>query len=157
MLVLKRLSLILLNIVILWTFRVVLGGHNTRPRKTWIIFRLRLLKSIPTKKNNVVPTICGIKNPISQISHQKFVRVSLAILWHMEKKYLMKGLPTKLTEFEEPWTIRLSTKATKIIRGPSIDVSKFAPGLMLQMDSALFNVESIRELTLTFVDIWSDT
>ena len=46
----------------------------------------------------------------------------------------MEGLPENLPELEEPCLICLLTKATKIPRGPTTDVSKFAPGLMLQMD-----------------------
>ena len=34
----------------------------------------------------------------------------------------------------------VSTKATKFPRGPTIDVSKFSPGFMLQMDFSFFNV-----------------
>ena len=49
------------------------------------------------------------------------------------------------------------TKAAKIPRGPTTYVSKFAPGFMLQIDFAFFNVESIRVFTSTFVDICSAT
>ena len=49
------------------------------------------------------------------------------------------------------------TKTTKIPRGPTTDVSKFAPGFMLQMDFAFFSVESICGFTSTFVDICSAT
>ena len=47
----------------------------------------------------------------------------------------------------------LLTKATKIPRGPTTDVSKFAPSFMLQTDLACFNVEGIRQFTSTFVAI----
>ena len=50
----------------------------------------------------------------------------------------MEGLPENLPELEEPCPICLLTKATKIYRGPTTDVFKFAPGFMLQMD---FNIE----------------
>ena len=49
------------------------------------------------------------------------------------------------------------TKATKIPRGPTTDVSKFVPGFMLQMDFAFFNVESICGFTSTFLAICSAT
>ena len=42
-------------------------------------------------------------------------------------------------------------------RGPTTDVSKFAPGFMLQLDFAFFNVESIRGFNSTFVAICSAT
>ena len=73
----------------------------------------------------------------------------------MAIKGLMDGLPENLPELEEPYPICLLTKATKISRGPTTDVSKFAPGFMLQMDFEFFNVESIRGFTSTFVTICS--
>ena len=75
----------------------------------------------------------------------------------MARKGLMDGLPENIPELEEPCPICLLTKATKISRGPTTDVSKFAPGFMLQMDFAFFNVESIRGFTSTFVAICSAT
>ena len=71
----------------------------------------------------------------------------------MERKGLMEGIPENLPELEDPCPIYLLTKATKISRGPTTDVSKFAPGFMLQMDFEFFNVESIRGFTSTFVAI----
>ena len=65
----------------------------------------------------------------------------------------MEGLPENLPELEEPCPICILTKATKISRGPTTDVSKFAPGFMLQMDFAFFNVESIHRFTSTFLAI----
>ena len=47
------------------------------------------------------------------------------------------------------------TKATKIPRGPTIDVLEFPPGFMLQMDFSFFNVEIIHGFTSTFVAICS--
>ena len=41
----------------------------------------------------------------------------------------MEGLPENLPELEEPFPICLFTKETKIPRGPTTDVSKFAPGV----------------------------
>ena len=69
----------------------------------------------------------------------------------------MESLPKNLPDLEEPFHIFLSTKATKIPRGPTIDVSKHFPGSMLQIDFAFFNVEIICGFTSTFVDICSDT
>ena len=69
----------------------------------------------------------------------------------------MVGLPENLPEVKEASPICLMTKETKIPRGPTTDLSKFAHGFMLQMDFAFFNVESIRGFTLTFVSICSAT
>ena len=75
----------------------------------------------------------------------------------MARKGLMEGPPENLSELEEPYPICLLTKATKITREPTTDVSKFVPGFMLQMDFAFFNVESIRGFTTNFVAICSAT
>ena len=56
----------------------------------------------------------------------------------------MEGILENITELEEPFPICLLTKATKIPRGPTTDVSKFATGFMLQIYFSFFNVESIR-------------
>ena len=69
----------------------------------------------------------------------------------------MEGLLENLPELKEPCPICLMTKETKITRGSTTDVSKFAPGFMLQMDFYFFNVEIIRIFTSTFVDICSAT
>ena len=69
----------------------------------------------------------------------------------------MDGLPENLPELEEPCPICILTKATKISRVPTTDVSKFAPGFMLQMDFSFFNLESIHGFTSTFVAIYSAT
>ena len=55
--------------------------------------------------------------------------------------------PRNLPESEDPCPICLFTNATKIPRGPTTDISKFAPGFMLQMDFAFLNVESIHGFT----------
>ena len=109
-------------------------------------------------KNLVVPTVCGLsKQTLSLLIHQRFGHVSITRLKRMAIKGLMEGLPEILPELEEPCPICLLTKATKINRGPTTDVSEFAPGFMLQMDFAFFNVESIRGFTSNFVDICSST
>ena len=69
----------------------------------------------------------------------------------------MEGLPENIPGLEEPCPIYLFTKATITPRGPTTDVSKFAPGFMLQMNFAFFNVESIHVFTSTFVAILSAT
>ena len=69
----------------------------------------------------------------------------------------MEGLPENLPELEEPCPIYLLTKAAKITRGPTTDVSKCPHGFMLQMNFSFFNVERIREFTSTFVAICSAT
>ena len=69
----------------------------------------------------------------------------------------MEYLPENITDLEEPCPICLLTKATITPRFPTTYVSNFAPGFMLQMDFASFNVESIREFTSTFVAICSAT
>ena len=98
-------------------------------------------------KNIVVPTVCGLsKQTLYQIIHQRFDHVSITQLKWMAIKGLVEGLSENIPELEEPCPICLLTKATEIPRGPTIDVSKFAPGFMLQMDFAFFNVESIRGL-----------
>ena len=75
----------------------------------------------------------------------------------MARKGPLEGIPENIPELEDPCTICLLTKATKILRGPTTDVSKFSPGFMLQIDPSFFNVESIRGFTSTFVDIFYAT
>ena len=50
------------------------------------------------------------------------------------KKKLMEGLPKNLLDLEDSLPICLLTKSTNITRVPTIYVSKFVPGLMIQMD-----------------------
>ena len=54
----------------------------------------------------------------------------------MVKELLLKGLPRNIIDLEEPCSICIMTKATKISRGLTIDVSKFAPAFMFQMNSS---------------------
>ena len=158
-LVFKHLGSNLLNIVILWTLRVIPGGHPKGPRNFGTIFRLRLSKvNITRHKNVVVPIIHDIsKQNNSQLIHQHFGRVSISIWQLMSKKFIMKGLPKNLPDLEEPWPIRLFTKATKIPIGPNNNVSNIVPVFMLQMNITFFNVESISGFTSNFVSIWSAT
>ena len=73
----------------------------------------------------------------------------------MAIKGLMKGLPKNLSDLEEPCPICLLSKTTKITICLTIDISKFAPGFMLQINFAFFNVEIIRAFNSTFVAICS--
>ena len=68
----------------------------------------------------------------------------------------MKGLQANIPDLEEPWPICLLTKVTKINRDPTTDISKFAPGFMLQMAFVFFIVEIIRGFTSTFVALCFD-
>ena len=58
----------------------------------------------------------------------------------MESKGRMEGLPNTSTYLEEPCAICLLNKAIITPQGHTIDVSKFDPGCMLQIDVYLFNV-----------------
>ena len=69
----------------------------------------------------------------------------------------MEGIPENVPELEDPCPIYILTKAAKIPRGPTTDVSKISPVFMLQMDFSFFNVESIRVFTSTFLAICSAT
>ena len=73
------------------------------------------------------------------------------------RKWLMEGLPSNLAYLEEPFYICPFTKTTKIIIGPTTDVSKFPPDFMLHIDFTFLNVDSIRGFTLNFVAIWYAT
>ena len=132
-LVLRKLHLNLLNIVILLTLKVVLGDHPIRLATILTIFNLKLSKINPhRKKNLVVPTVCGLsKQNLSRLIHQRFGHISITRLKRMARKGLMSGLPENLPELEEPCPICILTKANKISRGPTTNVSKFAPGFML--------------------------
>ena len=66
----------------------------------------------------------------------------------------MEGLPENLPELEEPCPIFLLTKATEITRGPTIDVSKFSPCFMIQMEFNFFNIEIVCGFNSTFVTKW---
>ena len=52
----------------------------------------------------------------------------------MAIKGLMESLPKHIPNLEEPYPICILIKENKPPIGPTIDVSKFAPGFMLQMD-----------------------
>ena len=91
------------------------------------------------------PTVCGLSRyNISLIINEQFGHVLITRLRLMEIKGLMKGIPQHLPELEHPCHIFLLTKSTEVSRGPTIDVSNFSPGLMLQTIFSFFNVEIIR-------------
>ena len=71
----------------------------------------------------------------------------------MTRKGRMESLPENIPNLEEPYPIFLFSKATKIPRGQTTDVSKFPLGFMLRMDFSFFIVESIRGFASTFVAI----
>ena len=76
----------------------------------------------------------GVKHNLSHHIHHSFGHVSISRIRQITIKGLMKDHPTDLHILEEPFTICLLTKGTKIPRGPIIGVSKSLPGFMLTMD-----------------------
>ena len=52
----------------------------------------------------------------------------------MEKKGIIMSLPMNIHELEEPFPICIYIKVAKITSSSNINVSKFAPGFMPQMD-----------------------
>ena len=72
----------------------------------------------------------------------------------MAKEGTMKGLLTHLTDLEENYPIWIWAKVTEITRGPTIDVSKFSPCFMIQMEFNFFNIEIVRGFNSTFVTKW---
>ena len=91
------------------------------------------------------------KQNLSQIIHQNYGHVSIVRPKQMARKLLMEGLPKNLPDLEEPCPICILTKSTKIIRGTTTDISKFATVFMLQMYYDFFNIECIRGLTSNVV------
>ena len=69
----------------------------------------------------------------------------------------MQDLPTNLPDLEQPCPIFILTKAATINKGPTIDVSKFVFGFVLQIKISFLNVEIIRGFTSTFLPICSTT
>ena len=69
----------------------------------------------------------------------------------------MYGLPSNLTDLDQPYPIYFLTKANNITRGPTIDVSNSLPVLMIHMIFALFNVEAILVFNSAFVAICLST
>ena len=86
-----------------------------------------------------------------------FGHVSITRLKRIARKLLMEGLLTNISDLEETFPICIFTNETKTTRYPTIDVSKFAHGFMLQMYFVFFNFESIRGFNSNFVAICSAT
>ena len=159
MLISNNLRLNLLNILILWTLRVIPGVQHTVPNTICNIFKLRVVKVNP-KRNEyiVIPSICGLsKHIIYHLIYQHFDYVSISRSWKMVKKALMNCPTTNLANLEEPWLVCLLTEVTKICIVTNIDVSKFAPWFVLQMDFLFLNAENIGVFKSTYVDICSAT
>ena len=73
------------------------------------------------------------------------------------KKGIIKGLPMNFTDLEEPFSICIFNKATKITKVTNIDVSKFSTRFMLQMYFSFFNVEIICGFTSNVLAVYFDT
>ena len=71
----------------------------------------------------------------------------------MSRKMLIEALSENLPHLDEPWPVFILTKATKIPRGLTTDVSEFSPGFMIQMDFEFFFVKITCGFTSTFVAI----
>ena len=124
----------ILNIVTLLTPKVIIGDHPTRQKNVYYL-KIKNFKVNPQRNRNIsVPTVCDPLNVFSQLSHQKFVHVSIVRIKVTTRKGITEGLPTNLPDLEETCTICLLKKATKIPRGKTIYVLKYPPGFMLQMD-----------------------
>ena len=129
MLVLKRLHLNLLNIIILLTFKFVLGDHHTRLKNIKTIFKSNLSKLTPKE------TLFFLSQLSVTYQKQSLSDYS-SVLWSYlycqakinGKKKTYGGSPNPPPDLEEPLTIYIFTKATKIYRGPTIDVSHYPLG-----------------------------
>ena len=117
--------------------------------------QIEMVKFSPKINISIVfPTVYDLsKNNLYQVIHHCFGNVSIKRPKQMARKWLMKGLPKHIPDLEYPWLICLLNKATKINRGPTVYVSNFTPGLLLQMDFEFFNVEIIYGFTSIFVYI----
>ena len=153
MLVLKKLNLNLLEIVTFLTLKVIIRDHPTRLKKPRLSSNRNFQIQPSNKQEYFCPNyLCPIKN-LSQIIHQRFGHVYITKVKIISRKGLMKRLPTNLPDLEEPWPIYLLSKATKMTRVPTIDVSIFPTEFMIQMNFSFLNVESIHVFTSTFKDI----
>ena len=104
----------------------------------------------------MVPIFCGLSEKnLSQIIHQRFGHILITRIRQMARKGLMICILRNIPDVYELWTICLSNKETKMTRGMIIDVSKFAPGFMLEINFSFFNVESTYGFTSNFVAICS--
>ena len=87
--------------------------------------QIKIVKVKPERNRNIVaPSICGLlKRNLSQRINQNFVSVSITGLIQISRKGLITGLPTNISDLEEPCHICIFTKSTKMNRGLTIDVS----------------------------------
>ena len=152
--VFKSLHLNLLNIVTLLDLKVVIGYHPTILKTIYTIFKFKLLKST-LKETGIFLSqldVTYLKKYLSAYSSE----ICSCLYFQAKrngKKRTHGGSPKNLPDLEDPWPIFLLTKATKIPRVTTIDVSKFSLGFILQMYFEFFNVESIRGFTSIFLDI----
>ena len=110
------------------------------PKQFRLYSNLTFKFNLKINKYIVVPTVFGLsKHNLSRLIHQCFFSVFNNRLNIMTIKGLTKGLPINLPNSKDPFPICLLTITTKIHRGLTIDVSKFTPGFMLQMDFSFFN------------------
>ena len=92
--------------------------------------QIKIVNFNPHRGRDIVfPTICALsKQNLSQIIHKCFGHVSITILKGMKIKGLTEGLPENIPILEEPCPIFILTKAIRIPRGPTTDVSIFSLG-----------------------------
>ena len=85
-----------------------------------------MVKVNPQRNRNIFfPTVSALsKQNLSQLIHQRFGHVYIAILKLMSKDRPMEGLLKNIPDLKEPLNIFLLTKATK---SPTIDVSTPPP------------------------------
>ena len=101
MLVFKRLSLNLLNIVTLLTVKVVLGDNPTRTKTISNIFKLNLSKSVLTETDIFISQLyVHFKKNLSRIIHNNFGHVSITRLKQTARKGFMEGIPENIPNLE---------------------------------------------------------
>ena len=139
MLVFKILHLNLLIVVIFYPqVGSWISPYQTQNNIDYLQIKIFKVKH-QRNRNILVSTVCALsKQNLPRFIHQRCGCVSISSLKPIARKGLMEGLPTNLPELELLFTIFLLNKATKITRGPTIYVSKFAPRFMLQMDFSFF-------------------
>ena len=115
------------TLIIFWISRLFLEITLTDYKQLRLSSNINLQSKTSKKQGYCCPNcMCSIKTNFSQIIHQHFVRVSISRLKLMVRKLLVEYLPTNIPDLEDPFPIFLITKATKIPRGPTIDVSKIS-------------------------------
>ena len=100
-LVFKRLHLNILNIVILYTLKLVPVDHPSRLKKNIILSSNQNYQNQPLQKQIYFGSncLCYLKSNISHFIYQLFDHVLITRLRWMARKVLMKGIPTKITDF----------------------------------------------------------